>query len=184
MLVPVIDYIFELNRDDLVIATEDDATAVHLTDEAERPLFTVERSIIDPYRSRSPAGDAVVHIAGLHPRGSVGAAHYLTEHVADPWAEQGENSFSMVLGSEFDELSPTTLKVLVSPHGPQRYFGPADRHRQSDRQHVHRARPDSGRRPVLDSLAAALDRLRCRRRRTRRQHDHPRYRRRSRDPTL
>ena len=56
MLVPVIDYIFELNRDDLVIATEDDATAVHLTDEAERPLFTVERSIIDPYRSRSPAG--------------------------------------------------------------------------------------------------------------------------------
>lgn len=174
-----------LNRDDLVIAGEDDATGVHLTDEVERLMFTVERRIIDPLQEWEPTGDAVVvcgpasahvgnalmerdpffamtigdgarwgivddqtgerlispmddpeprradiaylarhvmptgavvvHIAGLHALGSVGAAHYLTEHVADLWAELGEDSFSMVLSGEFDELTPTTLKVLVPP---------------------------------------------------------------------
>ncbi|MBN9800578.1 hypothetical protein DMP15_25465 [Pseudonocardia sp. UM4_GMWB1] len=174
-----------LNRDDLVIASEDDATGVHLTDEAERLMFTVERRIIDPLQEWEPTGDAVVvcgpasahvgnalmerdpffrmtigdgarwgivddetgerlvspmddpeprradiaylarhvmptgavvvHIAGLHALGSVGAAHYLTEHVVDLWAELGEESFSMVLSGEFDELTPTTLKVLAPP---------------------------------------------------------------------
>ena len=174
-----------LNRDDLVIASEDDATGVHLTDEVERLMFTVERRIIDPLQEWEPTGDTVVvcgpasahvgnalmerdpfftmtigdgarwgivdtetgerfvspmddpeprradvaylarhvmpsgavvvHIAGLHALGSVGAAHYLTEHVADLWVELGEESFSMVLSGEFDELTPTTLKVLVSP---------------------------------------------------------------------
>jgi hypothetical protein len=30
-------------------------------------------------------GHVVVHIAGLHALGSVGAAHYLTEQLADLW---------------------------------------------------------------------------------------------------
>ncbi|MBP2369719.1 hypothetical protein [Pseudonocardia parietis] len=174
-----------LNRDDLVIASEDDATGAHVTDEAERLMFTVERQIIDPLEEWEPAGDAVVvcgpasahignlllqrdpllvmtigdgarwgitdqetgerflsplddpeprradvaylarhvmpsgriviHIAGVHALGSVAAAHYLTEHVADLWAEMGESSFSAVVGGEFDGLAPTTLTVLVPP---------------------------------------------------------------------
>lgn len=174
-----------LDREDVVIAAEDDATGVHLTEEAERLAFTVERRIIDPHQEWEPAGDAVVvcgpasahvgnmlmqrdpllamsigdgarwgivdcetgerflspiddeeprradvaylarhvmpsgavvvHIAGVHALGSIGAAHYLTENVADLWAEFGDGSFSMVVGGEFHELSPTALNVLAPP---------------------------------------------------------------------
>jgi hypothetical protein len=62
-----------------------------------------------------PSGRIVIHIAGVHALGSVGAAHYLTEHVADLWAEMWESVFSAVIGGEFDELAPTALNVLVSP---------------------------------------------------------------------
>lgn len=174
-----------LQRDDLVIATEDDATGAHLTDEAERLSFTVERQIIDPRqewepthdaivvcgpasahvgnllmqsdpflaitigdgprwgitdqetgkrylspmddpeprradvaylaRHAMPSGAVVIHIAGVHALGSIGAAQYLTDHVADLWSELGEGSFSMVVGGEFDGLTPTALDVLVPP---------------------------------------------------------------------
>lgn len=170
-------------RDDLVIATEDDATGAHLTDEAERLAFSIERRIIDPLKEWEPAGDAIVvcgpasahvgtmlmqrdplltmtigdgarwaivdresgerflspmddaeprradvayiarhempsgavviHIAGVHALGSVGAAHHLTEHAADLWAELGNGSFSMVVGASFDGLTPTAIDVLV-----------------------------------------------------------------------
>ena len=172
-------------RDDLVIATEDDTTGTHLTDEAEQLSFTVERRIIDPRqewepvhdaivvcgpasahvghmliqrdpvlamtigdgarwgitdqesgkrflspmddpeprradiaylaRHAMPSGAVVIHIAGVHALGSIGAAQHLTEHVADLWAEVGEGSFSMVVGSEFEGLTPTALDVLAPP---------------------------------------------------------------------
>ncbi|MFC5994562.1 hypothetical protein ACFQE5_10105 [Pseudonocardia hispaniensis] len=174
-----------LDRDDLVIATEDDATGAHLADEAERLSFAVERRIIDPLQEWEPSRDAivvcgpasahvgnmlmqrdplltmtigdgarwgitdrgtgerflspmdepeprradiaylarhampsgavVVHIAGVHALGSIGAAHYLTEHVADLWSELGDGSFSMVVASEFDGLNPTALDLVVPP---------------------------------------------------------------------
>ncbi|MER5672577.1 hypothetical protein [Pseudonocardia alni] len=174
-----------LDREDVVIATEDDATGVHLTEETERLAFTVERRIIDPQQEWEPAHDAVVvcgpasahvgnmlmqrdplltmslgdgarwgivdretgerflsplddeeprradvaylarhvmpsgavvvHIAGVHALGSIGAAHYLTENVADLWSEFGDGSFSMVVSGEFDGLTPTALDVLASP---------------------------------------------------------------------
>ncbi|MDN5915708.1 MAG: hypothetical protein L0I76_11460 [Pseudonocardia sp.] len=62
-----------------------------------------------------PSGAVVVHIAGVHALGSVGAAQYLTEHPAELWAELGNTSFSMVVGSELDGLTPTALDVLVPP---------------------------------------------------------------------
>lgn len=60
-------------------------------------------------------GHVVVHIAGLHALGSLGAAHYLTEHLADLWASYGDQPFSMAVSGEFDGLSPTSLSVLTSP---------------------------------------------------------------------
>jgi hypothetical protein len=58
-------------------------------------------------------GKVVIHIAGLHALGSVGAAHYLTEHLADLWAEFGDTSFSMAVTGEFDSMQPKITSVLV-----------------------------------------------------------------------
>jgi hypothetical protein len=60
-------------------------------------------------------GQVVVHIAGLHALGSVGAAHYLTEHLPGLWAEFGERSFSMAITAEFDGLTPVAMSVLIPP---------------------------------------------------------------------
>ena len=58
---------------------------------------------------------AVVHIAGLHALGSIGAAQYLVEHLADLWAEFGDTSFSLAVTAEFDAMTPTDLAVLIPP---------------------------------------------------------------------
>ncbi len=172
-------------REDLVIASEDDAVGVHLIDEAEQLAFTTERRIIDPQQEWEPQRDAVVvcgpasahvglmllardplitmtiddgprwyivdhetgeqygspmdepeprradraylarhvmpdgarviHIAGLHALGSIGAAHYLTDHLADLWSELGDVSFSMVVEGKFDGTTPTSLSVVLPP---------------------------------------------------------------------
>lgn len=60
-------------------------------------------------------GHAVVHIAGLHALGSVGAAHYLTEHVPDLWSTFDDEPFSMAVTGEFTGLTPTSLSVLIPP---------------------------------------------------------------------
>lgn len=61
-------------------------------------------------------GHVVVHVAGLHALGSVGAAHYLTEHLPELWAAQGDEPFSMAVTAEFDDsLMPTAITVLVPP---------------------------------------------------------------------
>lgn len=60
-------------------------------------------------------GQAITHIAGLHALGSVGAAHYLTEHLPDLWAEFGDTSFSMAVTGEFDGMQPKAISVLFPP---------------------------------------------------------------------
>ena len=60
-------------------------------------------------------GQVITHIAGLHALGSIGAAHYLTEHLADLWAEFGDTSFSMAVTGEFDAMQPKVISVLVPP---------------------------------------------------------------------
>jgi hypothetical protein len=68
------------------------------------------------YLSRRIRNDhVVVHVAGLHALGSIGAAHYLTEHVPDLWASFGEEPFSMAVTGTFDGLTPTALSVLIPP---------------------------------------------------------------------
>ncbi len=62
-------------------------------------------------------GHVVVHIAGLHALGSIGAAHYLTEHVPDLWASYGDEPFSMAVTGEFSGLTPSKLSVLIEPQG-------------------------------------------------------------------
>jgi hypothetical protein len=80
-------------------------------DEADSP-----RRADHAYIARhSREGRVITHIAGLHALGSIGAAHYLTEHVPDLWAEFGDASFSMVVTGEFDGMQPKVISVLVPP---------------------------------------------------------------------
>ncbi|OLT06408.1 hypothetical protein BJF90_16550 [Pseudonocardia sp. CNS-004] len=60
-------------------------------------------------------GRVITHIAGLHALGSVGAAHYLTQHLPDLWAEFGDTSFSMAVTGEFDGMEPKAISVLFPP---------------------------------------------------------------------
>jgi hypothetical protein len=60
-------------------------------------------------------GKTVVHIAGLHALGSIGAAHYVTEHLPELWSEFGDSSLSMAVTTEFDGMAPTSMSVLIPP---------------------------------------------------------------------
>ncbi|MFC7660887.1 hypothetical protein ACFQV8_37065 [Pseudonocardia benzenivorans] len=60
-------------------------------------------------------GQVITHIAGIHALGSIGAAHYLTEHLAELYAAHPEESFSMAVAAEFDGLAPKSIDVLVPP---------------------------------------------------------------------
>lgn len=172
------------DRDDVVIAGEDDETGARLINELEKLSFITERVIIDPREEWEPAGDAVVvcgpasahightlmsrdpvlrmaigdnvqwyivdevtgdrflspldepdpkradhayiarhkrgshvivHIAGLHALGSVGAARYVMESVPELFAGYGDEEFSMAVTTEFDGLIPKQPKILVPP---------------------------------------------------------------------
>jgi hypothetical protein len=68
------------------------------------------------YIARHKVGNhVIVHIAGLHALGSVGAAHHLMSSVPDLFAEFGDDQFSMAVTTEFDGLTPKTPTVLVPP---------------------------------------------------------------------
>jgi hypothetical protein len=172
-------------RDDVVIAAEDDAAGSRLKSELEGLAFAVaDRVVIDPRREWEPNGDAVVvcgpasahignklmsddpvlnmvigdgaqwfivdrvtgnrflspmdaenparadhayiarrkiggdiivHIAGLHALGSIGAVNYLFAALPELFAEYGDSQFSMAVTTEFDGLVPRMSKVLALP---------------------------------------------------------------------
>ena len=69
------------------------------------------------YLARHQAdGRVVVHIAGVHAIGSLGAAHYLTGHLAELFARAGEQSFSAVIRSTFDGLAITGSELATGPY--------------------------------------------------------------------
>ena len=61
-------------------------------------------------------GRIVVHIAGVHAIGSLGAAHYLTGHLAELFTQAGEQSFSAVIQSTFDGLTITGSELAAGPY--------------------------------------------------------------------
>ncbi len=68
------------------------------------------------YIARHIHGDqVVVHLSGLHALGSIGAAHYLTGHLPELFAEYRDSSFSMAVTTDFDGLTPTASAVLIPP---------------------------------------------------------------------
>lgn len=68
------------------------------------------------YIARRKLGNhVVVHIAGLHALGSLGAAHYITRTLPELFAEYGDAEFSMAVTTEYDGMTPTAIKVLIPP---------------------------------------------------------------------
>lgn len=69
------------------------------------------------YIGRHLEGDRVIlHIAGLHAIGSLGAVHYLAGHSPDLYADTGERPFSMVIRVDYDGLEVTASEVVSGPH--------------------------------------------------------------------
>jgi hypothetical protein len=68
------------------------------------------------YLARHQMGDrAVVHVAGIHAIGSLGALHYLTRNLGELHAKTGETGFSCVIRAEYDGLDVTASELAVAP---------------------------------------------------------------------
>ncbi len=69
------------------------------------------------YIGRHPQDDRlIVHIAGIHSIGSLGAAHYLTTHFADLFHQTGDVSFSLAIRAGNDGLTITGSELLAGPY--------------------------------------------------------------------
>jgi transcriptional regulator with XRE-family HTH domain len=69
------------------------------------------------YIARHVDGDRVVlHIAGLHAIGSLGAVDYLAGHATELVQQVGNRPFSMVVRVEYDGLTITDTEVISGPH--------------------------------------------------------------------
>lgn len=58
----------------------------------------------------------IVHIAGIHAIGSLGAAHYLTKHLGDLYGRTGDVSFSFAVRAAYDGLNITSSKLAAGPY--------------------------------------------------------------------
>lgn len=68
------------------------------------------------YLARHQQGSrVVVHIAGVHALGSVGAAYYLVGALPGLYRDLGESSYSLAVSAEFEEKKPTQINVLIPP---------------------------------------------------------------------
>ncbi|MFI5589819.1 hypothetical protein ACIA5G_32550 [Amycolatopsis sp. NPDC051758] len=60
-------------------------------------------------------GRTVVHIAGIHGIGSLGAAHYLTGHLAELFSDTREQECSLIVRSTYDGLTITGSELAAGP---------------------------------------------------------------------
>jgi hypothetical protein len=58
----------------------------------------------------------IVHLAGIHGIGSLGATHYLTSHLAETFAEIGEQSCSLVVRASYEDLTITGSELVAGPY--------------------------------------------------------------------
>ncbi len=68
------------------------------------------------YVARHQQGSRViVHIAGVHALGSIGAAHHLVSALPALYRDFGESSYSFAVWAVFEEQKPTLLDMLIPP---------------------------------------------------------------------
>jgi hypothetical protein len=69
------------------------------------------------YVARHRGSDrTTIHVAGLHAIGSLGAVHYLTDHLAATFADAGDESFSCVVRADYDGLDITDSELIAGPY--------------------------------------------------------------------
>lgn len=69
------------------------------------------------YVARHRESDRViVHIAGIHAIGSLGAAHYLTGHLPDVFTRTEDSQCSFVVRCAYDGLTVTSSELLAGPY--------------------------------------------------------------------
>ena len=68
------------------------------------------------YLARHKLSDrTIIHIAGVHAIGSMGAVHFLRHNLKDLFATVGDTSFSLAISSTFDDLSISDSQVAAGP---------------------------------------------------------------------
>ncbi|MEU8271289.1 sigma-70 family RNA polymerase sigma factor [Sphaerisporangium sp. NPDC049002] len=77
------------------------------------------RATDSAYLGRLPRPDGngtFLIIAGIHPSGSLGVIHLLTDELATLWGQVGDRQFSTVVGVEYDPSNGEPVKAeLISP---------------------------------------------------------------------
>lgn len=58
----------------------------------------------------------IVHIAGIHAIGSLGAAHYLATRLSDIFTSPDPGCHSFVVGCEYDGLEISDSRLLAGPY--------------------------------------------------------------------
>lgn len=82
------------------------------TDERDAPAADLA------YVARHRQEDGVtIHIAGLHAIGSLGAVHYLRQHLAEIYNSIGEESCSFIVRANYDGLQVTSSELVAGPFG-------------------------------------------------------------------
>jgi transcriptional regulator with XRE-family HTH domain len=61
-------------------------------------------------------GRVIVHIAGIHGIGSLGATHYLTAHLAEVFGQVGEKSCSLAVRATYEGLTITGSELAAGPY--------------------------------------------------------------------
>lgn len=61
-------------------------------------------------------GHVIVHIAGIHGIGSLGAAHYLARHLSELFVQVKEQSCSFIVHATYDGLSITGSELAAGPY--------------------------------------------------------------------
>ncbi|TVT33081.1 hypothetical protein FNH05_27345 [Amycolatopsis rhizosphaerae] len=61
-------------------------------------------------------GRVIVHIAGIHGIGSLGATHYLTGHLAEVFRKVGDKPMSLVVRASYDGLTITQSELAAGPY--------------------------------------------------------------------
>ena len=68
------------------------------------------------YLARHQMGDrTVLHVAGIHAIGSLGALHYVTRHLSELHRSTGNAEFSCIIGAKYDGLDVTASELISGP---------------------------------------------------------------------
>jgi hypothetical protein len=57
-----------------------------------------------------------VHVAGIRSTGSRGVLHYLAHHLRELYLRTGDESFSLAIRCELDDLTVTDSSIVTGPH--------------------------------------------------------------------